>query len=377
MSGAWVRLSPQSLDPLSWYSRPFVTAALSALALGYGLVSVIALWRFDARPLTDILAVAVLAASCLVVQVRVAPFRRRFSAADGVVVLAIAAAGLALSSWANLDSSLPVQYWWAPVVVAVVGGVLVPYSSVRLLLCYGSVMAVFAGVVGALAFSSTEPTWPSLSVAVIAACPVVLGSLAATVFVATVVRRTVASLGPAEAEEDEPPATAVLAESRMLARLGFRVVELIERVAEAGVVTESDRALAERLGRRLQADLGEVMSRSWLEGVAAHGRVFVVDPDRRAERMNAAQRTALRALLTAVLRSPGADAGSLLIELRALPSGATAVAISLDLELSEGRRSALLEPFYLALQAAVDDLSWDRRRSLLRFAVPDRGPAEA
>jgi hypothetical protein len=75
--------------------------------------------------------------------------------------------------------------------------------------------------------------------------------------------------------------------------------------------------------------------------------------------MNPSQRTALRSLLRAVLDTPGADSSSLLIELRGRADGATAVGVSMDVDLPEGRRIMHLAPYYLTLRTAVDDLSWD------------------
>jgi hypothetical protein len=151
--------------------------------------------------------------------------------------------------------------------------------------------------------------------------------------------------------------------------LGARVAPFLEGLADTGVVTDADRALAGQLARRLRSDLVEQASRSWLDSAAENGRVFIVDPDQRAERMNQAQRSALRGLLLAALRNPATDAGSLFIELRGQEDGSTAVAMSLDMNLPEGRRSMLLAPYYLALQTTVSDMSYDPARELLRFEV--------
>ena len=83
---------------------------------------------------------------------------------------------------------------------------------------------------------------------------------------------------------------------------------------------------------------------------------MVVDPDRLAHRMNSAQRTAMRGMLRAIIETPGIDSGSLMVELREAPDGATAVAVSLDMALPEGRRIMHLAPYYLTLRMTVDDL---------------------
>ena len=147
----------------------------------------------------------------------------------------------------------------------------------------------------------------------------------------------------------------------------------LEAVAEAGEVTAADRALAGQLARQLRSDLVSQVNRTWLDSVALFGRIYVVDPDMRADLMNAAQRTALRALLLSVTTNPGATVGSLFIELRGEADGSTAVALSLDFSLPEGRRAMLLAPYYLTLQTTVDSLTWDPSRDMLRFQLPAQG----
>jgi hypothetical protein len=155
------------------------------------------------------------------------------------------------------------------------------------------------------------------------------------------------------------------------------VVPFLRAIAESGTISDSDRALAGQLARELRADLVTTTNRSWLDSVAAESGLVVNDPTRLADRMNNAQRAALRGLLLAAMDTPVVDRDSLLIELRARPDGSTAVAISLDVDLPEGRRLMLLAPYYLTLGTTVDNLRWDDGRStLLRFQIPagnDRG----
>ena len=111
-------------------------------------------------------------------------------------------------------------------------------------------------------------------------------------------------------------------------------------------------------------------NRSWLDSLALGGPIYVVDPDNRADSMNVAQRAALRGLLLAVMDDPATDNGSLFIELRGQPDGSTAVAMSIDIDLPEGRRVMMIAPYYLALQTTVNEISWDPVRDLLRFRLP-------
>jgi hypothetical protein len=156
-----------------------------------------------------------------------------------------------------------------------------------------------------------------------------------------------------------------------VARLSARVAPFVGRIARAGVITDADRGLAAQIARRLRSELVVESGKSWLDVVAHKSGMVVSDPGRLADRMNESQRAALNGLLVAASDSPVVDNRTLLIELRAQADGSTAVALSIDVDLPEGRRLVLLAPYYLTLKTTVDDLSWDDGRSLLmRFRIP-------
>jgi hypothetical protein len=369
-----VGISPQQIDPLSWFTRSLVPLTFSATLFVFSLGSILVGWRELAMPIVDLVAMIVLLIAGFVVQARTRPFRPPFSARRAILPLAITVAALALDTWANLESTVPVQFWWAPVGVAVVIGTLAPYSSARNILGYGAVLTVLTGVASIIGFAGPSTVWPPLTTALIGASSVIAGTAASAVFSFAMVSRTqllfagAGTVTPPDAIVTETAANTV--ERTTVARLGTRVAPFLARIAEGGEVTDADRALAGQLARRLRSDLVEQANRSWLDAIVVNGRIFIVDPERRADRMNAAQRSALRGLLVAALKNPSTDAGSLFIELRGQEDGSTAVALSLDVDLPEGRRVMLLAPYYLALQMTVNDVSWDPARELLKFEVP-------
>jgi hypothetical protein len=171
------------------------------------------------------------------------------------------------------------------------------------------------------------------------------------------------------AERDE---AAQRVELVVLAQLTARAAPFIVGVAESGQVSPHDRALAGQLARRLRDDLVTQSSVSWLDSIADRSRLVVIDPERLARRMNYAQRTAVRGLLQAVLDTPGTDNNSLLIELRRAPDGATAVAMSLDIALPEGRRIMHLAPYYLTLKTVAEDLLVGRSSITFRMSDDDQ-----
>jgi len=351
--------------------------AFAALAALIGIATSIIQWDLADDPWLDVAAITLVASACVLIQIRTRPLRPMFGPRQALAPLALTVGGLALSTVSAINSDALVQYWWASIGVGCVIAALGPFSTVRQILVYGTGLTAVTAACGYVAFAPVSTVWPALSVTLIAGCAGVVATVATATFGYVVVSRTQALLRGAgtvpPASEGASDEVARRVERRTLARLGNRVAPFLEGIAEAGEVTAADRALAGQLARQLRSDLVSQVNRTWLDSVALFGRIYVVDPDKRADRMNAAQRTALRALLLSVTNNPGATVGSLFIELRGEADGSTAVALSLDFSLPEGRRAMLLAPYYLTLQTTVDSLTWDPARDLLQFQLPAHG----
>jgi hypothetical protein len=305
------------------------------------------------------------------------PNRPQLGRRHAALVLFIATLGLAVSAVGTLGSTAPVQQWWPGIALGAALASLAPYSSARQMVAYSIPTVITLAVVGWLVFSSITNFWPPLGIIVIAVGPVIVASVASVVFCYTVVGRTLAFLETSAGAEEVYTAAEPLDETEQkgsVARVSARVVPFIQRIAESGVITPSDRAIAAQIARRLRSELVTVTNRSWLDVVARETGMVVSDPGRLADRMNESQRAALRGLLLEALDSAVVDTDTLLIELRAQQDGSTAVALSIDVDLPEGRRLVLLAPYYLTLKTTVDDLSWDDGRSLLlQFRIPPTG----
>ncbi len=361
MDRGYLAVSPQQLDPLTWFTGRVVPLVFAGLVVLYGAAR-IPTWFTSDRPWLQPVAVVLCAGACVFVFLMTRPLRPELGWGAGIVTVLIAGAGLIASSIGYAGQQLSIELWWAPFGFALGIASLAPYLSARRVLVLGGVSTV---IVTVLAFWFIDPdvtVWGPLSSMIIIAAPIVCGLVAAVTFSFVLVSRMMPVIEqrsqlvlPREAMD----AGAEQVERLRLARLSARAVPFLVGIAEAGRITPADRALAGQLARRLRDDLVTQSNLTWLDSVAEDSRLVVIDPEHRAGRMRPAQRTALRALLRAVLDTPGADSTSLLIELRGRPDGATAVAISMDVELPEGRRIMHLAPYYLTLRTAVDDLRWD------------------
>lgn len=363
MDRRYLAVSAQQLDPLTWFTGRVVPLVFAGLVVLYGLMR-IPTWFVTAAPWLQPLAVVLCAGSCVFVFLMTRPLRPEPGWGMAIVTVLIAGAGTIVSAIGYAGTQLSIELWWAPFGFSLAIASLAPYLSARRVLVLGGLSAAAVSVG---AFYLIEPditVWGPLSSMIIIAAPIVCGLVAAVTFAFVLVSRTmpviekrsqlVLPLQPMDADAEQ-------VERLRLARLTARAVPFLGAIAETGRITAADRALAGQLARRLRDDLVTQSNLSWLDSIADGSRLVVIDPEHRAGRMRPSQRVALRSLLRAVLDTPGADSGSLLVELRGRPDGATAVGISMDVELPEGRRIMHLAPYYLTLRTAVDDLRWDAK----------------
>ncbi len=373
MNGAWTR-SPQDVDPLSWFTGPRMPIAFSIAAVLQGVAITIIYWDSWSSAILQLLAMPFFLGAGWLTATSAQPNRPRFRLRDAAGIFALACFGVGVSALGTYGGTVPVAQWWPGIALAATLVSIAPYCAPRKLLICSFPLIAFAGIVGWIVFSSQTDFWPPAAIVVIAVGPVTIGATGGVVFSYTVVSRSLALFETsAGGEEFHTAVDAAEAEQQRdsIARVSARVAPFLEKVAAAGEITPENRALAAQIARRLRTELVLATSRSWLDVVAHETGMIVSDPGRLADSMNESQRTALRALVVAAMGSPMVDQRTVLIELRAQQDGSTAVALSIDVDLPEGRRLVLLAPYYLTLKTTVDDLSWDDGRSLLmRFRIP-------
>ncbi len=371
----YLALSAQEIDPLSWFTGAQVPLVFGALNLVYGWTLAVVAWRAVHEPRLQFVGVLVTTLGCVFVHVMTRPMRPRIGWRVGAIAMGIACLGFGLSAIGYAGEAFTIELWWAPFGLALVLASLAPYLAARQLLVLGLGSIAVTAPFAAFAVRDNVEAWGPVGITLIIAAPTISGVVATATFSYVVVSRMLPLiekrsevLVSTEAGRDDGAETM---ERVRLAQLTARAAPFIEAVARSGQVTAGDRALAGQLARRLRDDLVTQSNLTWLDSVAAGSRLVVVDPERRANRMRGSQRTALRALLQAILDTPGTDAGSLLVELRAADDGSTAVGVSLDMELPEGRRIMHLAPYYLTLDTAVNDLQWGDDSFLkLSFKLP-------
>lgn len=372
--------SAQAVDPLSWYTGSFAPLNFGALIILFG--TVMALGGPREVMVVQLLAIAVCVSACVLIHAATRPKRPTIGWGTSSLAVLISLCGCLLS--AVNSGGQRADQWWAPGAVAVAIASLAPYVSILRILTLGLTATLAVGVIGAVAYPAGSGPWSAGGVLVVVVTAPLLAVAAASVFIVSVVRTMRRLLAEREHEREatsdrgsaERAGSLDSAVGReALARLTARVTPFIEELAATGRVTPVDRAIAGQLARRLREELVSSADASWLDGLASGRAVVVMDPERRADGMNRAQRSALTGLLTAILDTPDTASKAVLVELRGREDGATAVGVSMDLSLPEGRRTMHLAPYYLSLKTAFDGLSWSEGSLMnMRFEVPAGEP---
>ncbi|MFT4029727.1 MAG: hypothetical protein QM675_07620 [Protaetiibacter sp.] len=370
-----LRFAARDVDPMSWFTGPYVPLVFAVFVAVYGGLMSVLTWDESELPAMQLAGVALCTMALLLVQLLTA-LRNRFDWQLGAIVVGVGGAGLVVSALGYSHSVFAIELWWAPFCFALALSALAPYLAPWRLVLWGVVALATVVPVAFVIVDSRVPAWGSITVFLLVATPSAVATAATTAFSYSVVRQMLPIVDNRSSEvvsevletdpEDEE------AERIALARHTARAVPFLRAIADRGTVADGDRALAGEIARYLRDDLVSRTDLAWLGLRADDTRVVVVDPDHRAQTMRSAQRTAIRDLVRAVLDDPATDATTIYMELRPQDDGSTAVAVTLDAELPEGRRVRHIAPYYFNLRGEVADVRLSRDG--VSFRVPPDSP---
>ncbi len=369
-----LRLSARDVDPLSWFTGPFVPVIFGTVVAVYGTVMAIVMNMVGSGGLLQIIGVALCAVACALVQ-GLTMLRVRVDNGLGMAAVGVGGAGLIVSAAGYSTEVLAIEHWWAPFCFALVFACIVPYLSVWRILGFGLLALTTVIPIAYVLVLPRVEGWGHIATFFFVATPTMVAIAGGAAFSSRVVSQVLPivdnrSTGVvSELLEVDPEVET--AERASLAMLTARAVPFLRTIAERGTVEPHDRVVAGEIARYLRDDLVSRSDLAWLGLRADDRRVVMIDPDRRADALRAPQRDAIRDLVRVVLDDPSTDATTLLIELRAEADGSTAVAMTLDTDRPEGRRVQHVAPYYFNLRGEMRDVRLGR--GSLSFRVP---PAE-
>lgn len=393
-----------SADPLSWLATSWLALGCAGLAVIQAVVVTLLPGQLGDRPAVQAVSIALAVGAFLVVHSATRPHRgelpeRLAWTAVGMVLIA-----LALSASGYVGVVFRVELWWGPLTAGLLLIALTPYSTAAQLARYGGACFAVAGALAVGLASGSPLRWPLVVTIVVVVLPVVLAIAGCIVFVSVATRlfaawnerplvgEAGAAGAVADADADASTAVARTAYARVAdaptddpvggvelvdrvdALMAARLSEptaFVRDVLARGTIEPADQARARLLATALRSELVAGVDATWLARVVAGHPVDVDDPGRLADRLTLPQRTALRAMLDALLAQPGSGFVSGRIELKPAGGGTVAVGLRILSTLPEGRRVTFLAPYYVTLQAAVTDIRWRNGAELeVDFEVP-------
>ncbi|MCY7413722.1 MAG: hypothetical protein LH471_11915, partial [Salinibacterium sp.] len=274
--------SAQSIDPLSWFTGTNVPLACAALVAVYGIVLIAVQTGASRSPVAQLVALVLAAGACVLVHVISRPMREPIGWLLASLVFSLVVAAVAVSASDYSGSSFALEFWWAPSAITLVTASLAPYLPAPQLLVLGGSATSATIVIGLILLDPFQDSWGVLGSAVLIGYSPILGVLATVTFsysiVSTMSRmlESPSRLVVAGREVLDEAADAV--ERVTLAQLSARAAPFLERIADAGVVSPEERALAGQIARRIRDDLVTQSNVTWLESIAHRSRLVVVDP---------------------------------------------------------------------------------------------------
>ncbi|KQV26409.1 MULTISPECIES: hypothetical protein [unclassified Microcella] len=390
--------SPWSADPLSWLAIDLLALGCAAYAAVRSLVMLLLMDPDDSRPLLQVAAAVLPIVAFLLVHVTTRPHRGPLREPVAWAAIAIVIGALALSAYGYAGSPFPADMWSAPASVALMLVALTPFSTGLQLARYGAVSFAVTAFATLALEAEASLGWPVLVTVYLVELQIVLAAVGCIVFVAVVTRLfetwnerplgndgdTIDAIDPVgavgamdgadgarvPAASDPGAALARRVDGQMSARLAVPL-RFVREILDRGAVTPEDRERARALAAALRAELIAEAEDTWLARLVRGRPIEVDDVDRLAERLSLPQRTALRAMLDALLAQPDSGFVAGQVELKAADRGTVAVALRILSTLPEGRRVTFLAPYYVTLQATVDDIRWRNGTTLVvDFEVP-------
>ena len=367
--------TPWDADPLSWLAVPNLPLGAIGVTVVYGGIVLVFGGQSGAALLLQATALLLATLGLLWVFVTTRPRRGPLSTARAAVAVALVSAGMLISAVAHRgNEGIVLELWWAPLVAALLLLAMAPYCDLPCVLLSG--VTLLAASLGAAAVIDVgaASVWPPLAATSIIVSPVVFGTAGAMAFIVTVTRRlsrwserpwsgAPAALHDAGSDPDGTELLIAQVDEQTSAQLA-EATALLAGIVERGEIDGRDQARAAEVATRLREELLATANDSWLERMARGRPLSVRDPDRLADRLGVPQRTALRAMLDALLDDPASGFVSARVELRSPAKDTIAVALRILTTLAEGRRVTFLEPYYVSLQSTVTGIRWRNGSSI-------------
>jgi hypothetical protein len=345
----------------------------SVSAIGVPTMAAVSIWLNREQivyggfaALSFLVVVAVGAYIAVFTQPGRAPFRSR----SLLVVVALSLVAIAVGAMSMWGHNTSLRNDWGVQSAGIYLLTLTAFRPPRELILSGGFSAVFVGVLAIAQSEFVADAGPVGAIVVGAMAPVIVATITAAVFARVLLsevyrweREAARALGIFSEGVTEWVSRSV--QQDRVTILNQEVIPLLSGIVASGTITDSDRAAAASLSKKIRTVMVAQVNRSWLDGVIEQARLrrgiapaittIVRDDTRLADHMTVHQRTAVRALLDALHSAPGCDPDALHLSIN--QNGARCT-LSLSADLTEAGQPVkqLLEPYLGVVYVVFSDV---------------------
>ena len=361
----------QQLDPAASAGIAIVTFALCCGAFCYAVVMTLRSLGQISNPVISFVGLAILAIGCIFVLIATEPLRSPVTRSAHAFALSVVILAAITEAVSRLGSNTYVQDDWGPIAIGFVLVALSPYRPAGEI-AWGGVIA--AGCVGLITFIEADgfvSRGPAVAFVVVAMTPVIAFTAAGAVFSHTLMtaierwqRRARDESLSLEREFREGIARSV--QQDRVTILSRDVLPFFTQVLATRTLDDDDRARAREIADSIRRVMVQEVDRSWLDNVleiaasvgtrgSGSSRIVCEDPSNVAALMTTDQRTAIRALLVAILDVRPTERKNLTIILSRDDTFCHA-RISAELDLNDYVMRSTFAPYFAVMRAVFTEL---------------------
>jgi hypothetical protein len=287
--------SAQELDPLGGITARVLVVIAVAVAYVVALSESLNTVDQISAPAFEVAALLSFGAAGIYYIRATSPFRAPFSRLSHAIVCALSLLAVLFNSLAQWGTNQVVRDDWAPVTLAILVFTFGSYVPAREVLASTLVSAVLIGGLAYLQADTFAADVPAAVFAILPATPVLACGLASSALASSLVRSILDwRAAPSSLQATEVPEPPVHATASHLVHLERQVLPFLQRVSAETELTVADGDRARVLARELRTLMVLDAERSWLMRLVRQ----TTDPRRLADRMSAAERGYVRAVVS-------------------------------------------------------------------------------
>ncbi|MCU1526488.1 MAG: hypothetical protein JWP75_251 [Frondihabitans sp.] len=367
-------LTAQQTDPLGALNQRPISIVITIFALTLAIARTAIHRDGQVNLRVAIAGIVLVAVAAVVMTVATSPYRAPFTRRSFGVIVSCGILGLVAEAVSKAGHDSLIRDNWGSAVAGLLLLACAPYRPGRDLVVGTIVVAIVEGIVVWREVPGFATQAPPIAFLVVGLTPVVALGAGSAAYSSTLVRLVHrwlarASVMTKESALEMRPGIARSVQQDSVTALNREVVPFFTDLVERDEITDDDRQRAGRVAAVIRDVIVAETDRTWLEqaliDICPSGFAgTVVDRSHLAERMTTDQRTAIRALVSAMAVDVASDTSSLGIVLHDGTPVVRAL-VRMDSAAVDAAIRQLYAPYFAVLRIVFRDLQVDVTESLL------------